>query len=194
MLLDRCIPSVAAQTYQHLEHIVVSDGPDAFLAQRIASHPDAGRVRFAELPAHDVHPQNWGSAARNHGLTLASGELVAYLDDDNAWRSNHLKRLVAALGASPAADFAYSRMLVHPHGYEVGSAPPAYGCLDSSVLCHRAGLPQRLGSWPAAGRIDGADQHAPDWGLVAAWLAGGARWAFVDAVTVDYYARDGAHV
>jgi glycosyltransferase involved in cell wall biosynthesis len=144
-------------------------------------------VGFVRFMALDDGPHgDWGSAARNHGLSLAKGDLVAYLDDDNAWRPDHLERLVAALEDDPQADFAWSRMHCHPRGYQIGSVPPAYGQLDSSLLIHRRGLPQRLGMWPSPGEFAG-DQHAPDWGVVARWLAGGARWAFVDAVTVDYY-------
>ena len=31
-LLHRCMPSVQGQTYPHIEHIIVSDGPDPELA------------------------------------------------------------------------------------------------------------------------------------------------------------------
>ena len=33
LLLDRCIPSVAAQDYPNVDHVVVSDGPDPALAE-----------------------------------------------------------------------------------------------------------------------------------------------------------------
>lgn len=183
MLIERCIPSVQAQTYPHVEHIVVSDGPDPDLGKLLTEVP----VVYAEVAEHHRHPQNWGSQARNLGLRLASGELVAYLDDDNAWRPEHLERLVAALTAAPTAEFAYSRMLVHPHGYEVGAEPPSYGQIDSSLLMHWRGLPERLGRWPLPGGITHYDQHAPDWAVVSSWLAGGAGWVFVPEVTVDYY-------
>jgi glycosyltransferase involved in cell wall biosynthesis len=183
VLLARCIPSVQAQTYPHVEHVIVSDGPDEDLAMSLAKLP----VVYGEVPVHDPHPSNWGSEARNVGLKLASGELVAYLDDDNSWRPDHVERLVEAMTASPDTDFGYSRMQVSPGGHEIGSAPPAYGQLDSSCLFHRRGLPERVGLWPPPGQIVGFDQHAPDWGVVALWLAGGARWVFVPEVTVDYF-------
>ena len=183
VLISRCIPSVQAQTYPDVEHVVVSDGPDPDLGKLLDGLP----VVYGEVGQHDDNPWNFGSHARNHALGLASGELVAYLDDDNAWRPDHLQRLVEAMLANPSADFGYSRMHLHPHGYDVGSAPPAYGQLDSSLLMHRRGLPERLGRWPAPGSPNGGDPHAPDWGVVARWLEGGASWVFVDAVTVDYY-------
>jgi glycosyltransferase involved in cell wall biosynthesis len=181
LLFERCMASVRAQTWPKVEHVIVSDGPDLALAAAMVGRG----VVYAELDAHDPHPENWGSAARNLGLSLATGELVAYLDDDNEYRPQHLARLVDALVTSPEADFAWSRMLTS-RGYEIGSAPPAYGTLDSSLLMHRAGLPQRCGMWPAPGTLD-CDQHAPDWWVVSRWLAHGAGWVHVPEVTVDYH-------
>lgn len=183
LLIERCIPSVAGQTWPKVQHVIVSDGPDRELAVRLAESGAA--VTYAELPGHDPHPQNWGSAARNYGLQLADGELVAYLDDDNAYRPDHLRLLVQALVTYPDADFAYSRMLT-TRGYQVGSEPPAYGQVDTSLLMHRAGLPERAGLWPVPGRVHG-DEHAPDWAVVESWLAAGAGWVHVPEVTVDYH-------
>lgn len=180
LLFERCMPSVRAQTWPEVEHVIVSDGPDIPLAAAMAGQ----RVVYGELPAHDPHPQNWGSAARNHGLTLASGDLVAYLDDDNEFRPDHLRLLAEAL-LDTGADFGYARMWTS-RGYQVGSAPPAYGQVDTSILMHRAGLPQRAGMWPTPGTLQG-DQHAPDWAVVEAWLAAGATWTHVPVVSVDYH-------
>jgi glycosyltransferase involved in cell wall biosynthesis len=179
LLTSRCLPSVFNQTHPDVEAVVVSDGPDPELAALLDGQPG---VRFAALPDHLAHPNNRGGRARNAAADLATGDILAYLDDDNAWRPSHLERLVAALEADPAADFAYSRMLVHPAGYEVGSAPPACNHIDTSLLACRRHVPARFGRWAVPG---GA--YAIDWELIAAWLAAGARWAFVPEVTVDYY-------
>lgn len=190
-LLGRCVPSVLAQTHQPVEHVVVSDGPDPELRGKLFAlgYGSAGwpERRYVEVPVHDAG-HGWGSRGRLAGLEVASGELVAYLDDDNAWRPDHLKLLVAALDAAPDARFAYSRMLRHwgaGAADEVGLAPPCYGQVDTSLLCHRRDLVE-VATWRTAwpGHID---QHAPDWDLVDRWLAAGVGWAHVEQVTVDYY-------
>lgn len=191
--MDRCIPSVYAQSYPAIEHVVVSDGPDRDLAYRVSQdlwrRPLKTRpLVFEALFEHLDGAVDYGSRARNRGLELATGEFVAYLDDDNAYRRDHLWLLVDALLANPDADFAYSRMQVHPSGQEIGSPPPAHGHLDTSLLMHRAGVPQRCGWWPLPHEIDG-DKHAPDWGVVERWLSAGARWVHVPEVTVDYWSR-----
>lgn len=186
LLISRCIPSVQGQTWPDVEHVVVSDGPDTPLRRFLATQDVPGLV-YGELPAHDESPHNWGSAARNHAAKLATGGLVAYLDDDNAFRPEHLSVLAEALEARPDVDFAYSQLQTHPAGAVIGAEPPEYGQIDTSLVMHRAGLLERCGDWPAAGQIDYHDQHAPDWGVVAKWLAGGATWLHVPRVTVDYW-------
>lgn len=175
LLLARCVPSVAGQTYGNIEHLVVADGPDAELRAEIP----AG-VSFHELAEHDPAAR-WGHWARLDGIARSKGDIIAYLDDDNSFRPRHLELLVAALEES-GADFAYSRMQVHgPHDHLVGSAPPAYSQIDTSLIVHRRQLLER-GTW---------HQSLPtiDWDLVARWLAAGATWTWVDETTMDYYAR-----
>lgn len=176
LLVDRCIPSVLAQTYPNVEHVVVSDGPDPVLRDLVPSDP---AIRFAELPQHDWQAR-WGHWARLAGIDMAKGEIIAYLDDDNAFRPDHLRLLVDALLTS-GADFAYSRMLVRGGGeYEVGTPPPAYAQIDTSIIVHRADLLQKATWQPSLPTID--------WDLVSRWLGAGATWTWVAETTVDYYA------
>lgn len=174
LLTQRCIPSVRAQNYDGpVEHVIVSDGPDDRLK-------GISGVRYLDehLPA-----ANRGIRARRHGADLARGDLVAYLDDDNAWWFRHLELLARALEESDA-DFAYSQALcTEPHGYRwmIGREPPQYAQIDTSMIVHRREL-LGVANWePSAGPAD--------WDLVCRWLDAGAKWVHVPAVTVDYYAR-----
>lgn len=176
LLLERCIPSVQVQTWPDVEHVVVSDGPD----DRLAAIIDGVDVVYGELPEHPDDPCNFGAYARNHGLTLATGELVCYLDDDNAFRPDHVQVLAEALLNSDA-DFVYSQMLRHPAEDVVGRPPPAHGTVDSSTLMHRRETPGKFGLWPTP------SPYAIDWELVKGWLERGATWVHVPQVTVDYW-------
>lgn len=188
LLMSRCVDSVYAQTWPRIEHIVVSDGPDRQLADILAKdlwrRPRATRALvYDQLPEHLEGPVDYGSRARNRGLELATGDYIAYLDDDNAWRPDHLDILIEAIGDN---DFAYSRMMRHPNNDQVGDKPPVYGSIDTSLILHRRGLPQEKGMWPLPHEL-GLDKHAPDWGVVERWLNAGATWVHVPVVTVDYY-------
>jgi glycosyltransferase involved in cell wall biosynthesis len=178
LLLGRCVPSVRLQDYPAVEHVVVSDGPDPDLAARMAA--EAPDVVFAELGEHDPGAR-WGHHARLHGIGLAAGDLIAYLDDDNEFRPQHLSAVAAALQAD-GAGFAYSQALFHQEGaaWVVGAQPPSYGQIDTSVIVHRREL------LPAATWRD-EGQETVDWDLVHRWLQAGATWAFHQEITVDYH-------
>lgn len=180
-LLGRCVPSVRAQTWPDVEHVIVSDGPDPDLAADLAGQP----VVFDQLDSHVDGTVDYGSRARNRALQLATGDLIAYLDDDNAFRPQHLATLAGALLANPDVDFAYSQMLTTA-GNVIGAARPQYGGIDTSIIMHRAGLPERAGGWPLPEDL-AFDPHAPDWGAVSRWLLAGARWIHVPEITVDYW-------
>ena len=180
LLLGRAIPSVQAQDYGGaIEHIVVSDGPDQALRDKLAGLQFSG-LRFAELPEHDPEAQ-WGHYARLHGIDLAKGDYIAYLDSDNSWRPQHVRLLVAALEAT-GAGFAYGTMHVHGRGeYLIGTDPPACGYIDTSAIIHRREL-LGLATWRWYPGIE-----TIDWDLVERWMAAGATWVRVPQVTADYY-------
>ena len=76
--LDQCLESIVAQTYRHLEILVVDDGSTdgtGAMCDRWAERD--GRIRV-------IHQPNGGhSAARNAALDVMTGELVAMVDSDD---------------------------------------------------------------------------------------------------------------
>jgi glycosyltransferase involved in cell wall biosynthesis len=52
------------------------------------------------------------SGALNHGLNLARGEYVAFMDSDDLWQPDHLKQLAGVLDAFPRVSMAFSRIEV----------------------------------------------------------------------------------
>lgn len=76
--LDRCVESIAGQTYQNLQIILVDDGsPDRCPAMCDAWAETDNRIRV-------IHKENGGlSDARNAGLAIADGEYVSFVDSDD---------------------------------------------------------------------------------------------------------------
>ena len=76
--LDKCVSSIVNQTYKNLEIILVDDGsPDNCPAMCDAWAEKDSRIRV-------IHQNNQGGgAARNAGLDIASGNLIAFVDSDD---------------------------------------------------------------------------------------------------------------
>lgn len=87
--LNRCIKSLLAQTYRHLEIVLVDDG----------STDQSGLIcdEYAALDSRIivVHKSNGGEAsARNAGLRAANGEYVMFIDSDDEYLPNAVQLLV----------------------------------------------------------------------------------------------------
>ena len=96
-LLLRAIDSVLRQTHQEIEVIVVVDRPDPDTISAVRSRDDP-RLQLLVNP----HPTT-AAGARNAGADHATGEWVAFLDDDDEWLPNKLERQIAfASGRAPA--------------------------------------------------------------------------------------------
>lgn len=90
-LLKRAIDSVLTQTYANIECIVVSDASTDGTDEYCKSRND---IRFISIPKSDSHGGNY---ARNLGIRAASGEYVAFLDDDDVWLPTKIEKQVALL-------------------------------------------------------------------------------------------------
>ena len=105
-LIGETLQSVARQTFTDLECIVVDDGStdntDEVVAAFIARDPRFRYVRQANASA---------TVARNHGLALAGGEYVAFVDSDDHFAPDRLAWQVAALDRDPAAVLVYGNAL-----------------------------------------------------------------------------------
>ncbi len=97
--LPDAIDSVLGQSYGKCEVIVVDDGSTDETAEVAALFGDA--IRY-------VYQENRGlSAARNHGLILATGEYIALLDADDLLEPDYLERMLGSFETHPDAGAIY---------------------------------------------------------------------------------------
>lgn len=132
--LSTALQSVAQQTWPNIETIVVDDGSDdpRALAAMVERFGDVRIVRQANAGA---------AVARNHGVSVASGELIAFLDDDDVWAPTRIEAHVEAHRADPAAVASYCGMRIVDASGSVVHEPETVVIGDKhDVLRRKAGI------------------------------------------------------
>lgn len=103
-LIGRAIKSVQNQTVYDIEIIVVSDGSNdntKNVVEKMSKKDE--RIKFVEY-----HPSKGGNVARNIGIELATGEFVAFLDDDDEWLSDKLECQLRVMNSSKSIGLVYT--------------------------------------------------------------------------------------
>lgn len=104
-MLRRAVRSVLDQEYAPLELHVVDDGSETPAQVAIDDLP-TNTLTHCEVHRHDTN--RGGNAARHTGIEAASGEFVAFLDDDDEWLPEKTTRQVKALTDTEDAGVAYT--------------------------------------------------------------------------------------
>ncbi len=199
LLNERCIPSVLAQTYPNVEHVIVVNGPTGSLPECITPtrrvvHLGRDWHRFTPKPSYGVIPIITGTA-------LARGKYIAYNDHDDELLPHHVEKLVNLLEHTDS-DFVYSQMAVIRQGefYDqvIGSPKPGFSEISGQLLLHKAEL-LNVAQWDPECKSNVATlpaqwqdvaTYAADWDLISRWLRAGAKWAHLPEVTVRHHRDD----
>ncbi|MEA2572020.1 MAG: hypothetical protein QOI24_4021 [Acidobacteriota bacterium] len=186
-VLKHAIRSVLASTFTDWEMIVVGDACTDDTEERVASFGDP-RIRFVNLPRNS----GGQSAPNNHGITLARGDYVAFLNHDDFYLPDHLTACVAELDRGEAdlvwvaAAVAHaSPRTAHPLTFALEGVPPAGGYspfafYSASTWMFKRELAGSVGRWKEASSLYVTPSQ--DW-LFRAWRSG-ARLRFLSRVGV----------
>ncbi|MQA38005.1 glycosyltransferase family 2 protein [Rugamonas aquatica] len=158
LLTSRCLKSLLAQDYRNLQIVVVGDCCTDDTAERVAALADP-RIEFVNLTERGQYPteprKRWmvaGTVAVNHALSLARGQFITHLDDDDEHTPDRVSKLVALMKASRADiiwhPFDFERV---PDDWQVNEAPhfAVNNVSTSSVFYHRwlRTVPWDINAW-----------------------------------------------
>lgn len=156
--LAETLAAVTGQTYTGIEVIVVDDGSsDGTNAIALGFANRDARVRVISSPNKGV------AAARNLGISSASGSLIAPIDADDLWHPSYLHKLVAVLTrADEPAECAFSGFrLIDDRSNIIGSSPlhrmrhiGPYRMLYRNLVGNGSGMVFRKDAWVRAGGYD----------------------------------------
>jgi len=191
-MLSDAIASIAAQTLTPFELVVADDLGSPSTRATVLGW--AGRVPFP-VRYVDASGSGWSSAgaSRNAGAQHVSGDLVAFLDDDDLWEPDFLEQLTGALGVD--GDFAVGWTDAESVGpYRIARIVPGLRVQD--VVARNPGFvgSNFLMRREAFNRIGGFDPSltvSNDKDLLVRALLDGMRYAVVSKVVVRNRIHDG---
>lgn len=130
--LESALRSAFTQDYQPLEVIVVDDG----------STDNSARLARGFADVHYLYQENCGvAAARNAGIVAARGECIAFLDQDDLWAPDKLRRQVDCLTQHSHLGY----VIVHERlVLELGVDAPTWLKTDLLLRDHPAFVPSAL--------------------------------------------------
>ena len=195
-LLGNCLDSVLKQTYSDFEIIVVDDGSIDGTQEVVANY--GKMIRY-------LYQSNQGvAAARNFGLSVATGEFIAYLDADDMWYPFKLEKQIVILESDKRVGLIHSDIdVINENGQVIhrgfnrktGRKVPQGYCLSQLFQeCHiqtltvliRREYVSRVGNFDE--RLNGTEDYL-QWVLVA---MEGACLGYVDEPLAMYRWTDGS--
>jgi len=110
-MVGAAVESVLAQNWRDFELLVVDDGSTDATSTELAKF--GSQLRYFKQNRSGV------SAARNSGVRLSRGRLIAFLDSDDLWQSDKLKIQVRFMESSPEVQICQTDEIWIRHGVRV---------------------------------------------------------------------------
>jgi glycosyltransferase involved in cell wall biosynthesis len=110
-IIGRALQSVANQTLQDFEIIIVDDASTDNTTEVVEQFGNP-HVRYLQH-----HENRFAGAARNTGMEAATGKYIAFLDSDDAWLPDKLERQIGLLeGTDADCGCSYTGAIINVEG------------------------------------------------------------------------------
>ncbi|PIQ85081.1 MAG: glycosyl transferase [Candidatus Omnitrophica bacterium CG11_big_fil_rev_8_21_14_0_20_45_26] len=186
-LLKRAVRSVQAQTYHPIELIIVDDGS-------IDETSQWAQTIFGVI--YVPQTRQGVSRARNHGLQLAKGDWIAFLDSDDEWLPKKIQRQIEYVQTHPQSLIVQTEEIWIRNGKRVNPMKKhkKYGgnifekCLPLCIVSPSAAMIKRS-LWDEVGLFDESLPACEDYDL---WLRIAVRHP-IDLIPEPLIIKYGGH-
>lgn len=197
-VVERAIKSVVKQTYPIEQVLLVNDAPEqadlASKLEQLANKYENQHVRYIAMPA------NGGAChARNYGAGFAEGDFIAFLDDDDEWRSDKIACMIAAMENNAEYALVYSDLLweqcdgsFRPMVMKSGGVNTFSQILADNYIGTTSGPLLRKSAFFDAGMFDVDMPSCQDQDLWIRMLRQGQAGYINQTLTIYHYSRDSA--
>lgn len=180
--INDSLASVAAQTYRDIEHIVVDGGSNDGTLDVIRSFEARHDFRWISEPDNGMYD------AINKGLSLATGDILAYVNSDDLYFPWAVEAAVEALRGGEDLVFSDVVILEKRGGKATGVTLQFYPSFDLSHYVHHDVMPQVTCFWQRAvmdsiGVFDPQLRYCGDSEYWARALAAGYRIEHFDEIS-----------
>lgn len=132
--LKETIESVLTQDYLNMEYILVNDGSTDNTADILRQFDDKIKVITQKNTGHVI--------ARNTGLRHATGEVVAFVDQDDIWTEGHISKMLPFLIEE---DYDYVRGKTKLFGEYIAEDLPIFRYAIIGACLYKASILERVG-------------------------------------------------
>lgn len=158
--IEDTLRSVEQQDYPHVEHIVLDSGSTDETLAILARHPS---VRVVKPAPHGL------SEKVNHGFSIATGEIVGWMNADDLYLPGAISKAVDALKRNPEAALAYSNFLeIDEDGVEIRKRRSKQASWQEMLSCAYVPIESAFIRREALERVGPLDMRYPlvqDWDL-----------------------------
>ena len=188
--LAEAIDSVLNQTYTNYEIIVIDDGSTDNTIEILEQYKE--KIYY-------IYQENQGvSAARNKGISLAQGELIAFLDADDIFMTHKLAKQVAVFDRQPELGIVNSGFrLIRENGEFIADVKRWETIPELTIetwILHQPVLPSAMmfrKQWlEKVGGFDTRWFSSEDVDLVFRLIAKGCRGIWLPQITLYYRRHD----
>jgi glycosyltransferase involved in cell wall biosynthesis len=179
---QKCIDSVASQTYEHIEHIIVdgasNDGTSDII--EACAREKAGLRLICE-------PDDGIFYAMNKGARAASGKYIAFLNSDDFWHDEKAVELSVEALEKDHSVFSYAPSFVLDREFPVQKVFTSIGSFFMRMpFCHQTMFVRR-DAFMEFGMFDEENfRSAADFNFIQKLCAAGCKFSFIPQCFTSY--------